>query len=110
MRDDSMVLMEMVSQHLAANPGASVQSAARACGVSRQTVDRVTKRCVGRTFRGLRDEYRHRAAVALLAERPPLLVKEIAFALGFSTPRSFARWARRIVGRAPGELRRAPGC
>jgi AraC-like DNA-binding protein len=101
------VLVALVREYLAAHPGATIQQTACACGASRQTIDRALKVCVGQPFRSLRDEYRFRAIAALVAERPPLLVKEIAFALGFSTARSFARWTRRVDGRAPRELRQA---
>ena len=103
----SAVLAQLVLEYLATSPGASVHQTARACGASRQTIDRALKTCLGQTFRGLRDECRRRALAALLAKRPPLLVKEIAFNLGFSTSRSLARWTRRIAGRAPGGLRQA---
>lgn len=103
----SAVLAQLVLEHLATNPGASLRQTARACGVGRQTIGRALKTCLGQTFRGLRDECRRRALAALLTRRPPLLVKEIAFNLGFSTSRSLARWTKRIDGSAPGELRQA---
>ena len=89
------------------NAGAvSVDRAARALGMSRQTLYRRLKE-EGTTFEELLDAKRRQLAIRYLAlDRST--VKATAYRLGFSEPAAFSRAFKRWTGTSPSLFRNAP--
>ena len=96
-----------VEQHLEpllAGGEIGIDAAARALGLSRQTLYRRLRE-EGSTFEEVLDALRRRLALKLIqSEGVP--VKEAAWRLGFSDPAAFSRAFKRWTGRSPSEMRR----
>jgi AraC-like DNA-binding protein len=58
------------------------------------------------TFRSFRQEILVNNLINVLDSQPTCSIKEIALAVGYKSPRSFARAVKRICGLSPQELRR----
>jgi len=57
------------------------------------------------SFRELQERALLAETERLLTSYPPLSIKEIAFATGYKSPRSFSRAVRRACGLSPREFR-----
>ena len=90
---------------IVALPARSLAAVAAECAVSRQTLDRAFRRCGLGSTSHIRNEAIHTRMAALMTAHPPKSIKEISGALGFATPRSFARWLKREDGIVPCALR-----
>lgn len=87
------------------NPGTSLSSVARALEVHRHAINQVVYEATRLSFSAWRRQLLLDRALDLLANRAAISVKEISFSLGFSSPRSFARFVRRHLGKSPTEIR-----
>jgi AraC-like DNA-binding protein len=104
---DNHALFAEVCARLAANPLVSIQTVALELTVGRRTIEKTIKALTGRSSRSLRCEIVLERVLALTGSGAPLLsIKEIAYAVGYQSPRSFARAIRRTCGCTPKELRR----
>ncbi|HEY1750487.1 MAG TPA: AraC family transcriptional regulator [Caulobacteraceae bacterium] len=83
---------------------AGMEAAARALGMSRQTLFRRLK-AEGVTFEQVLDELRRRLALDYLAGRK-VSVSEVAYLVGFSDPAAFSRAFKRWTGQSPRSFRR----
>lgn len=82
---------------------ATIAEAARALGISRQTLHRKLK-AEGVTFETVLDGLRHKMALNYLAGRK-VSVSQVAYLVGFSEPSSFSRAFKRWTGRSPKSAR-----
>lgn len=89
------------------SPARSVSSVARACGVSRGTLNRAFLATTGFTTRDTRRRCIHVALMAQMSRIPSLSIKQVAGELGFATPQALARWTQREYGVPPTSLRTA---
>lgn len=83
---------------------ANIAEAARALGMSRQTLHRKLK-AEGLTFEAVLDGLRHKMALNYLAGKK-VSVSDVAYLVGFSEPSSFSRAFKRWTGRSPRSARR----
>lgn len=90
-----------VADTLLADPAdpRSLESHARAIGVSRRTLTRLFAHDTGMSFDRWRTHMRLRAALPLLADGRP--VSQVAHAVGYATASSFLAAFRRTVGTSP---------
>jgi AraC-like DNA-binding protein len=100
----SLLVVE-ISEHLRSNPRHSVAQLAQSLKVSRRTIQDVLSKETGKSFSALREEILMSSVKDLFLSRPELAIKEISFALGFNSPRSFARVVKRACGLSPHEFR-----
>ena len=99
-------LFGQVFSLLVQNPHTTLSSISRALDVERHTIERAVRLSTGRPFRQLRREILFSATSKHLQGEPGESIKEISFALGFRSPRAFARFVRHSSGLSPSEFRR----
>lgn len=104
-----IALLEQAKTILFLQPRASLMLVSAELGVDRHTLERAVRTLTGRTFAQLQRELLRDRAQLLLTESPALSVKEIAFQLGYGSPRAFSRFIRVALGFSPSELRNVPG-
>lgn len=104
------LLCEEIFKLLHKNPHGSIGLLSRALGVSRRTIQCVLKRESGKTFKLIREEILMQNVKRLLLSKPGLAIKEVSFAAGFTSPRSFGRTVKRASGLCPEELRSSLAC
>lgn len=101
---DYEILSDRVTDLLRRNPRLPLKEIAKELGVAQRTIQNVASAHLSGPLRSLRQrflaEYSHR-----LLRKGTMSVKEVSFALGFSSQRSFARAIRRATGLSPTELR-----
>ena len=102
---DHKLLFETLLQSLHARPFYSLQGLAQEFHVSRGTLEKAVSMATGKTFRRFREEILVNHLVNSFAARPGCTVREMSVALGYKSPRSFARAIRRGSGLSPEELR-----
>ena len=85
------------------DPELTLKQVAEHLQIDRHTIERAF-RSNGGTFRDARTKTRFEYLCNLLCAEPPLSLKEVAITLGYS-PRSLSRFALRVSGRTPTELR-----
>jgi AraC family transcriptional regulator len=83
----------------------SLDSLARLAGISRRHLSRAFKQTSGQTIHEFVEQVRLDRAMSLLGETD-LLLKDIAYRLGFANPGSFSVAFRRSVGETPQAFRR----
>lgn len=86
-------------------PQLSLSKIASELGIDRHTLERALVRTRRKPFWELRAERLARKPAELLEQVPPLSVKEIAFVLGYESPRGFSRFVKRQFGASPAALR-----
>jgi transcriptional regulator GlxA family with amidase domain len=91
--------------HMLRDPCISVERLARELNVSRRTIQGVIRVRAGKSYSALRQEILVAKTRQLFAENPSLAIKEVSFAVGFVSARSFARAIRRACGLSPEDLR-----
>jgi len=106
---DQRLLFNHVLTALRRTPICSLGVLSRELGVSVRTIEAVVSHCAGKGFRDLRQEALVAEVKALLAERPARAIKEISYAMGYNSPRSFARAVKRVCGLTPEQLRYRAG-
>ena len=72
---------------------------------SKRTCQKTIRSCSGGTFRELQLAVLFNTVREILACQPTIAIKELAYSVGFKSPRSFARAVRHISGHSPKELR-----
>jgi transcriptional regulator GlxA family with amidase domain len=87
------------------DPCVSIEELAEELKVSRRTIQEVIRVHDGKTYRTLRDQILVAKTRQLFATEPSLAIKEVSFAVGFVSARSFARAIRRACGLSPEALR-----
>ena len=87
------------------DPCISVGRLSRQLKVSRRTIQEVIRVRAAKSYRALRQEILVANTRQLFADEPSLAIKEISFAIGFVSARSFARAIRRACGLSPNDLR-----
>lgn len=103
---DLSELFRVVQASLWLNPRVTLYSLARQLGVERHTIERATRAVTGKSYRGYQQQALFERACKMLSGDPLRSIKEVAFNLRFSSPRSFARFVRRMSGLSPSEIRR----
>jgi len=98
---DPRWVVAAAERHLQRTPSLRLNAMASACGVSRATLTRALKTEALVSYRQLKQRCLRDIADALLEETPQRSIKEVAFALGFATPGSFARWLKLTTGHTP---------
>jgi AraC-like DNA-binding protein len=102
---DHRLLLEEISLSLHRNPCRSLESLSRELQVSRRTIQKVLINTTGKSLRQCKEEIVIAKLRSLLIERPISAIKELSFAIGYKSPRSFARAIRRVCGVSPEQLR-----
>jgi len=86
-------------------PCTSLQSLSKELQVSRRTIQEVIRCGARKSYRTLRRETLVAKSLELFLGKPSLAIKEVSFAVGFASPRSFARAIRKATGMSPEDLR-----
>jgi AraC-like DNA-binding protein len=98
-------LFGWLSRELRSSPDASLEALARRVGVGRHTLSKVVANETGGPFRQLRNSKMAESAITMLSANPGLSLKEVAFTLGYSSQRAFARFIKAHTGMSPKQLR-----
>lgn len=104
MSTNPQILFTHIFATLERSPRLSLEDCSHLLRLSPRSVQQAVHAATGASFRALQER-------ALLAEAerltsyPPLSIKEIAFATGYKSARSFSRAVRRSCGISPRELR-----
>jgi AraC-like DNA-binding protein len=99
-------LHKAVTRRLESQPMATLSDLSREFKTGARTIEKAVALNAGIPFRELRRNLLLRKACDLLDE-PGRSVKEVSFFLGFSSPKSFARFIKCASGRTATEIRRA---
>lgn len=99
------VLFERVRRELEHEPRLSLAQLSSRLSVHRHTIEKAVQASASRTFRSMQQEILFRKACELLNADDARSIKEVAFSLGFGSTRAFGRFARRLSGQTPTQLR-----
>jgi AraC-like DNA-binding protein len=99
------LLFETISLHLHRNPSTSLGDLSGQLRVSRRTIQTVIIVKTGKGFTNLRKEMLLAKVRNLFMSQPAWAIKEVSFAVGYRSARSFARAIKRACGSSPEELR-----
>jgi AraC-like DNA-binding protein len=102
---EALVVVRSALALMRVTPARPLMAVAAQCGVSRHTLGRAFRRWGPASAADVRDLLLHERMEALMTASPPKTIKEISDGLGFTTPQSFARWAKREGGLVPRALR-----
>jgi transcriptional regulator GlxA family with amidase domain len=102
---DSRLLFEAISISLHESPSKTLLDISKNLRVSRRTIEKAISSSTGGTFRQFREEILLRSVRSLCVSQPTLAIKELCFAVGFKSARSFARAIKRVSGSSPEEFR-----
>lgn len=83
----------------------SLSDCSRLLCLSPRTIQKAIHAATGVGFRELQERVLFAEIEKLLTAYPPMSIKEISFATGYKSPRSFSRAVRRSCGLSPHELR-----
>jgi AraC-like DNA-binding protein len=103
---DQHLLAAEVLDLLSEKPCLSLQNICQRIHIDRHTVTRTLRNTWGTSFRDFRREVIAKQAAHLLQRCPNLSLKEVAFQLGFSSPKTFAHFLKNMTGLTPKEYRR----
>ena|SRR5215469_6489078 len=98
---DPDLLFKHVISCLRTNPGSSLNDISRKTGASCRTLQTVIVCSTGKRFRELRQILLVEAIRRSFKSNPVCAIKEIAFATGYNSGRSFARAVKRACGVSP---------
>ncbi len=101
---DRFALFDRVREALASAPHTSLSTMAQRLRVERHTIERTVQSLARKTFREFRAEALAAKALKLLTSGRS--IKEVAFLVGYRSPRGFSRFIRRAFGAAPTDVRR----
>jgi len=90
-------------------PSISLELLSQELQVSRRTIQKAIVMSAGKNFRDLREEILISRVKTLFLAKPHLTIRALSFAVGYESPRSFARAIRRACGSSPEELRCSTG-
>jgi AraC-like DNA-binding protein len=94
-------LLESVLKLLRDRAGCSLGYIEGHLGVSGRTLQKVILALTGKQFKVLREEVLIDKVRTLIRLRPTVAIKEISFAAGYASPRSFSRAIKRACGLSP---------
>lgn len=98
-------LFDSVRAELLARPRATLAEVSRGLAVDRRTLEKAVKHVSGKIFRELRQEVLLACFRDALLRSPSAPLKQVAFALGFSSLRSLDRFVKTATGMSPTALR-----
>jgi AraC-like DNA-binding protein len=98
-------LFSRISKKLSLCPRLSLADLSIEMRVERHTIEKAVKAGCGATFRDLRKRTMLLATQRMLREHPHLTLKEVAYALQYSSVSSFCRFIKTATGCSPRELR-----
>jgi AraC-like DNA-binding protein len=98
-------IMVELAVSLRKSPATTLDDLAASMCLHRHTITRLVFESTGLTFRGWKDSMRRDIACDLLLKNPNVSIKEVSYALGFRTTRSFDKFARRVLGCTPTAFR-----
>jgi AraC-like DNA-binding protein len=104
---DHVVLFNSVCAALQRTPLIRLSELSCQLKIERHTIEKVVRAESGQSFRVLRKRMLFDAARHLLELGPNCSIKEIAFSLGYRSPRSFARFIRGVSAQTPSALQRS---
>ena len=102
---DDKLLFDEIERIIRESLGIPLCEVAFRTGVSCRTIEKVVDRLTGKQFRQFRGELVLQEVTRLMSSCPNLALKEISYAVGYDSPRSFARAIRRATGLSPSHLR-----
>ena len=102
---DYDLLYRRIFLRMLKDPCISVEELSQELNVSRRTIQEVISDRTGKSYRALRETILVARTRQLFARKPSLAIKEVSFAVGFISARSFARAIKRACGLSPEELR-----
>lgn len=104
---DYCALFDSISLALRRDPRIRLCELSVQLRVERHSVERAVRLQTGQNFRALKRSLMFDRACDLLTHKPSCSIKEIAFSLGYRSPRSLARFIRALSGETPKALRRS---
>lgn len=99
------LLFRMISSYLHEYPSSSLQELAQKIHVGSRTIETAINKATGRGFRDLQQEIMLEKTRDILLSQPGLAIKEVSFAMGYKSARSFARAIKRASGISPNQFR-----
>lgn len=102
---EHVALFDEVRRRVALRPRASLAELSRDLRVGRRTIGKCIWLSTGATFRALQRRMVLEKIVLLVKTEPTISIKEIAYAVGYRSPRAFARGLKQICGLQPAKLR-----
>jgi AraC-like DNA-binding protein len=103
---DLGALFTRINHQLHSVPCPSLEELSDRLQVERHTIEKAVREATGRTFRDVRSRILLEHAKTLLGGRPNQTIKEVAFQLGYQSPRSFCRFVKATSGCSPKEFRK----
>jgi AraC-like DNA-binding protein len=101
---DHALLVQRVSDRLRTNPIVPLKDLSHELHVSPRTIQNAVRDVTRKSLREFRHELLKKDVCRLLSSEV-CSIKEVSSALGYHSPRSFARAIRRVSGNTPTELR-----
>jgi AraC-like DNA-binding protein len=102
---NSNLILDNLLQKVRQAPSRSLDSISREMRVSRRTLENVLFLSSRKRFKKIQGEILLAIVQNTVLAHPSLTIKELAFSLGYASPRTFARAIKRVCGMSPVELR-----
>jgi AraC-like DNA-binding protein len=102
---DHRLLSDKVFSYLQRKPCSSLGDISRELHISPRTIQKVACTTAGKKFSELRAEILVAKVKELFVLQPQLAIKEVSFAVGYRSARSFSRAVKRACGFSPEEFR-----
>ena len=102
---DLKAIFNLVRQTLEQAPLTPLREISSGLRIERHTIEKAIRLVTGDSFRNLRKGIVFNLAINQLTANPHKSIKEICFALGFGSTRTFSRTIKRVSGKTPKELR-----
>ena len=102
---DRDLLLETILNCLRDSPHLSLSELSIELRVSKRTIEKTIRTSRKMTYKNLQMEIILTAVRRALELHPTTSIKELSYAVGFKSPRSFARAVRRVCGLCPTDLR-----
>jgi AraC-like DNA-binding protein len=102
---DLKAIFNVVRETLEQAPLTPLREISSRLRIERHTIEKAIRLVTGDSFRNLRKSIVSSLAINQLAASPHKSIKEICFALGFGSTRTFSRTIKRVCGKPPRELR-----
>lgn len=102
---DHRLLFAQIVTRLGERPSRSLAELSHALRVSSRTIQKVIAETTHGGFKELQRELLMSRINRALVSQPGLAIKELSFAIGYESPRSFARAIKRAWGMSPRQLR-----
>lgn len=102
---DLDLLFQCITRVMLVRPSVSLREIAQELNVGLRTIETVVKAKSGQGFREFQKQQLLCRAIEILDRQAALSIKELSFAMGYKSPRSFSRAIKRTCGLCPGELR-----